>query len=138
MKGTKAKCKIWEKKHKDLTKPRSINLYFFSYKLNSLQKIFSDEYYPLRFFLRWALWADSVSLPINTIVSHDQFKMQIVYIQTIMITTMITRRKAWGASKQQRIQQNNRVSRFYPHNTCTCKFNWHLKQLTVAYPYKPF
>ena len=33
-----------------------------------------DEYYPFGIFHGRALWADSVSLRMNTIVLHDQFK----------------------------------------------------------------
>ena len=42
-------------------------------------KIFNIEYYPYRYFLGWALWADSVSLLMNTVMSRDQFQpIQIV------------------------------------------------------------
>ena len=36
-------------------------------------KIFTDNYYPSG-YMRLALWADSVSLQMDTITSHDNFK----------------------------------------------------------------
>ena len=54
-------------------KPLQFQLFIF-YKLACLQKKLSQTTIHLGIFLGRALWADSVSLRMNAIASHDQFK----------------------------------------------------------------
>ena len=61
-------------KEKTEKKPLHADKSFFFYKLACLQKDFTYEYYPFEYFPWMVLWADSVSLLMNNIMSCEQFK----------------------------------------------------------------
>ena len=74
MKAVKAQRKIWKTKKRDKNYLIQLRLLIISPLV--YRKIFTKEYdYPTWYiFLGWALWADSVSPPMNTIASRDQLK----------------------------------------------------------------
>ena len=72
MKAVKAKCKIFIRKQLI-----QFQLFiFYMYKPACVQKTFYGQVlFIWVFFFGGALWADSVSLRMNTIMPHDQFKI---------------------------------------------------------------
>ena len=99
----KAKCKIWKRKQ---TKPpwHNFNCLYSTNPLVYRKKSQTTTIHPGIFHVR-ALWADSVSPRMNTLVSRDQFKP--IRIREILVVNY----NGWSLT---RVQLESTIAEIYP------------------------